>query len=324
MKKNYTFLIVALTLSSGANAQSPAQNLMPDGSHDMYLGLGVMSRPIYEGAEQSKRVVIPVMQMQWSNGIFLAGMSAGWHLSSQYKHEFGPLLSVEPSRTSSGVSNSILFPVSFPGSSGLGGNGSLTGDRASEDVIPNKSGNKLADLEKIRTRFLYGGFYNYQITSHLRQTNTLLFGAGNNQRGIRLSSDLRYQFKDVLPHHHFTIGLGLTAVNRPYADTYFGVNKSTLHSQVVFLDVLSSDQARTTTQSPSSQLPLSGVAHQSFNPRAGIKDVHADFFWNWSLSSSWLVTSKISVSQLVGSSSKSPIVERKTNVTVSSAIAYRF
>ena len=325
MKKIYTFLIVALTLSSSANAQSPAQNLMPDGSHDMYLGLGLMSRPLYEGAEKSKRVVIPVMQMQWSNGVFLAGMSAGWHLSNQYKHEFGPLITVEPNRNPSGVSNSIQFPNSFPGSALVGGNGSVAGDLADqENVGSNKSSNKLQDTDNIRTRLLYGTFYNYQIDNNVHQTNTLLFGAGNNRQGIRLSSDLRFQFKNVLPHHQFTVGLGLTAVNRSYAQTYFGVNKSALASQVIFIDYISADLARSATEELSNFRKLSDVANQDFKPRAGIKDVHADIFWNWSLSSSWLVTSKLSVSQLVGSSSKSPLVERKTNVTVSSAIAYRF
>ncbi len=291
MKKIYTILIAALSFSSSAYAQSPAQNLMPDGSHDMYLGFGVISRPIYEGAAHNKRVVIPVMQIQWSNGVFLSGMNAGWHLSNQFNHEFGPLISLEPNRTSSGTSNSIHTPSNI--SSGIVG--PLGGD-SFDFRIDNRSKNKLVGLDEIRTRLLYGGFYNLQISSNLRQTNTILFGAGNQQDGIRLSSDLRYRFKDVLPHHQFTVGLGVTFMNQAYAQTYFGVT----------------------------ELESSRSINEVYTPSAGLKNIHADFFWNWNLNSSWLVTTKMNISQFANSSKKSPLVERNNNVTVSTAIAYRF
>lgn len=336
MKKIYTFLIIALALTGGANAQSPAQNQMPDGSHDMYLGLGVMSRPLYEGAEKSKRVVTPVMQMQWSNGIFLAGMSAGWHLSNQYQHEFGPLISVEPSRTSSGVSNSIQFPTRFPESSLTGNNGSSLGNdfELGDANLSRNQLNKLENAEAIRTRLLFGGFYNYQITSNWRQSNTLLFGAGNNKQGIRLISDLRYQFKNGPAHHQFTVGMGVTTVNRAYANSYFGVkdNRVTVKDVITPIEinyVMTNPNGTVSSITESKPINLvlafpNSSTNKDFIPRAGIKDVHADIFWNWSLSSSWLLTSKLSVSKLVGNSSRSPLVERKTNVTVSSAIAYRF
>jgi outer membrane protein len=287
MNKIYTFLIAALTLSVTAHAQSPAQNLMPDGSHDMYLGLGVMSRPVYEGAEHKKANVIPVMQMQWSNGAFLAGMSAGWHLSNQFNHEFGPLISLEANRTSSGLSNSIQTPANLQSS--------VVGPGLS-DRAHFKASNKLLGLDDIRTRILYGGFYNYQLAENLRQTNTLLFGAGNNRQGLRLSSDLRYHVKDMFPHHQLTFGVGLTLVNQAYAQTYFGV----------------------------SDIEAGRSVNEQFTTKAGVKDIHADIYWNWNLNSSWLITSKMNLSQLINSAGRSPLVERKTNFTVSSAIAYRF
>jgi hypothetical protein len=49
---NKLFLL-ALTAGCGAAwAQTPATNPMPDGSRDMYIGLGVQSAPRYEGAGQ--------------------------------------------------------------------------------------------------------------------------------------------------------------------------------------------------------------------------------------------------------------------------------
>lgn len=286
MKKFYALFIATFFISGSAYAQSPAQNLMPDGSHDMYLGLGVLSRPLYEGANHTKRQAVPVLQMQWSNGVFVAGMSAGWHLSQQFDQEFGPIISVEPKRTANGTSNSGQMPADMS-------NGVLGSDKVGRFRIQE---NRLKGLDDIRTRMLFGGFYNYQLSSNLRQTNTLLFGAGNNQRGIRLSSDLRYHLKDALAHHQFTFGTGFTLVNQAYANSYFGV----------------------------SELEADRSINPSFSARAGIKDVHADIFWNWNLSSSWMLTSKLNLNRLVGESSNSPLVERKTNVSVSSAIAYRF
>lgn len=287
MNKTYLLLIATFGISSCAYAQSPAQNLMPDGSHDMYLGLGVLSRPLYEGANRTKRRMVPVMQMQWSNGVFVAGMSAGWHLSQTFDQEFGPIISLEPSRTASGTSGSIQ----------------VSGDSRNDVFFPesgvrNSSAqqNRLLGLDDIHTRLLVGGFYNYQLNSNLRQTNTLVFGAGNDQRGIRLSSDLRYHLKDALPHHQFTFGVGFTLINHAYANSYFGVSK------------LEADRS----------------VNSSYSAHAGIKDVHTDIFWNWNLNSSWMITSKLNVNRLVGENRNSPLIERKANVSVSSAIAYRF
>ena len=286
MKKITSILIAACTFSHAAYAQSPAQNLMPDGSHDMYLGLGVLSRPLYEGAASSKRVAVPVLQMQWSNGLFVAGMSAGLHMSNQYGHEFGPIIMLEPSRTPDGTSNTIQSPAY--------GQSSVVGPGLEQKYL--KQSNRLIGMENIRTRLLAGGFYNFHVSNNLCNTNTLVFGAGNNRQGIRLSSDLRYHFKDIARHHQLIVGVGLNLVNKAYADSYFGV----------------------------SEIEAGRSINPPFESRAGIKNIHAEAFWNWNLNASWLITSKLSLSQLVGSASKSPLVERKTNVYVSTALAYRF
>jgi outer membrane protein len=292
MKKLFTFILVCLSLSNVGHAQTPAQNLMPDGSYDTYLGLGVMLRPSYEGAEKNKRTIVPVMQVQWSNGAFISGMSAGWHLSQQPQQDFGPLIMLEPSRTPAGLSNSIEQPRNLQ-------NSGISSDFAG-DVGPEfnaaKTSNKLIGLENIQARLLIGAFYHYPLSQNLRQTNIVLFGAGNDRNGLRLSSDLRYSFPDLPAHHRVTLSIGLNVINQAYAQSYFGVSDA---------------EARRSL-------------NQSFQPKAGVKDVHLDAYWNWNLSSSWLLTSKMQLGQLVGSAGDSPLVERRTNFTVSSALAYRF
>jgi outer membrane protein len=284
MKKLFTFILTSLAFSNLGHAQTPTQNLMPDGSYDTYLGLGVVLRPSYEGAEKYKRALLPVMQVQWSNGAFISGMSAGWHLSQQPQQDFGPLIMLEPSRSPSGLSNSIDPPRNLQSS--------IVGS----EFDAAKTSNKLIGLDNIQARLLVGAFYHYPLSENLRQTNVILFGAGNDKNGLRLSSDLRYSFPDLPAHHRVTLGIGLNIVNQAYAQSYFGISDAEAKRSL----------------------------NRSFQPKAGVKDVHLDAYWNWNLSSSWLLTSKIQLGQLVGSTSDSPLVERRTNFTVSSALAYRF
>jgi outer membrane protein len=284
MKKLFTFILISLALSNVGQAQTPTQNLMPDGSHDMYVGLGAVLRPSYEGATKYKRAIVPVMQVQWSNGAFISGMSAGWHLSQQPQHDFGPLIMLEPSRTPSGLSNGINPP------------GILQGNFTGPEYDLVKTSNKLIGLDSIQARLLVGAFYHYPLTENLRQTNIIVFGAGNDKNGLRLSSDLRFRFSDLPAHHLVTLGIGLNIINQAYAQSYFGVSDAEARRTLI----------------------------RRFQAKAGVKDVHLDANWNWNLSSSWLLTSKIQLGQLVGSASDSPLVERRTNVTVSSALAYRF
>jgi outer membrane protein len=284
MKKLFTLFLVSLTFCAASFAQTPAQNLMPDGSYDMYLGMGLVLRPNYEGAEKHKKVALPVMQVQWSNGVFLSGMSAGWHLSEQPQQDYGPLIALEPSRSPSGLSNSIDSPRY------------LQSDAMGPTFGTAKTSNKLIGLDNIQARLMYGGFYHFSLSQNLRQTNTILFGAGNEKNGLRLSSDLRYSFPNLPAHHRITFGIGLNAVNQAYAQSYFGV----------------------------SDAEASRSLNRSFRPKAGIKDIHLETNWNWNFSSSWLLTSRMQLGQLVGSASDSPLVERRTSFTVSSALAYRF
>ena len=77
-------LVLVLAAACGAaSAQTPANNPMPDGSRDMYVGLGIVSTPEWDGARGRKERALPVLQVQWSNGVCVSGMSAGLHLSDR-------------------------------------------------------------------------------------------------------------------------------------------------------------------------------------------------------------------------------------------------
>ena len=276
-------LIVTTVLCDAALAQTPTANLMPDGSHDMYIGVGAVSRPRYEGSNDNRVSALPVLQVQWSNGIFIAGMSAGMHLSAQPDREFGPLLAFEAGRNVNGTGQSVACPRcdASPG---------ITGS------VTKLSGNKLEGMDDINPRVLLGGFYNFKLANNLRLTNSVLFGAGNDQQGLRWNSDLRYSLNDFALHHQVTVVLGASLANQAYNQAYFGVTRAE------FLRSL----------------------NRNYTASGGIKELHAELHWNWALSSSWLLTSALNVSRLNGGAAASPLVDNATGVTLSSALAYRF
>lgn len=297
-----TFVLLLAGICGAAGAQTPTTNPMPDGSRDMYVGLGASYSPRWDGAREHKTAALPVLQVQWSNGIFISGMSAGLHLSDNPAFEYGPLLTILPRRDESGLS---------------GGLGGVSGTKTNTDLVPGGgivpavkastgystwtkadalAADSLDGIEPIPTRVVAGAFFNYYLGQHVRLTNNVQYGAGRDRNGLRYTVDLQRVASEIAPHHSLSAAAGLSFVNGAYNDTYFGV-----HASVA--------------------APLVGV---DYKPGGGLKDVHANLRWNWSLSPSWMLTSLVHVSHLQGDAAKSPLVQRSTNTTVSTALAYRF
>ncbi|WP_342118386.1 MipA/OmpV family protein [Pseudoduganella sp. OTU4001] len=294
--RQYLFLALAGACSTVA-AQTPATNPMPDGSRDMFIGVGAQSVPRYEGADDNRTLPLPVMQIQWSNGIFVSGTSVGWHLSPSPSMEFGPLLAMSPRRDRDGLSLGI-------GSVGESSDGRafITGIRPG-GIVPGGSeapaengGNKLYYMDVVKRRVLYGGFFNYYLSPKLRLTNNLTYGGGKDRNGARLHTALQYMLEDIVPHHTVVLSAGVSVVNRANNETWFGITK---------------DEASRSTLS-------------FYRPDGGVQSVRASLRWNWALSPSWMLTSGLQVDRLAGDAKRSPLVDRATNVYISSALAYRF
>ena len=211
MAKFSALLLFCLSSLNIVYAQTPSNNLMPDGSRDLFIGLGAVSQPRYEGSRDTRVSALPVLQMQWSNGIFIAGMSAGMHLSEQAGQEFGPLLTIQGGRSVNGSGQGVSCPR-------CDAHPNISGPASPFD------GNKLAGMDDIDPRVLIGGFYNFQLANRLRLTNNLVFGAGNQRQGLRWNSDLRYSLEDFAAHHHLAISMGLSLGNQAYNQAFFGVS----------------------------------------------------------------------------------------------------
>lgn len=285
--------LLALTLAGlcgTVSAQTPATNLMPDGSHDMYIGLGAVSAPAYEGARERRRSALPVLQMEWSNGIFVSGLSAGMHLSRQPSMEFGPLLAVQRGRSESGSSRAVGGVEAGSGEFDLAPpDPGLEAKQAQADV------GRLSGMNDIDRRLEAGGFFNYYLTPQLRLTNNLLAGSGKERNGARWNLGVQYIVRPGA-HHSLSLAAGLTLVNRHYNETYFGVT-------------------------PEEEM---SSGNRAYAPSGGLKDVLLGARWNFAFAPAWILTSALQFARLQASAKDSPLVERPSSLTVSTALAYRF
>ena len=210
---NKLFALVLAVSGSAASAQTPTTNPMPDGSRDMYAGLGVVSAPRYEGADSSRTRALPVLQVQWSNGVFVSGMSAGMHLSQQPLVEFGPLLNLHPRRNESGTGGKI---------------GEVTAGTSFTPgpVMQRMSSNRLSGMEEIKVRAEVGGFFNVYLAPEWRLTSSVLGGAGNDRNGVRAELGIQRLAVEIAQHHTVSVSAGFTFVNSAYNRAYFGVSPS--------------------------------------------------------------------------------------------------
>jgi len=240
-------------------------------------------QPRYEGADDSRTRALPLLQVEFSNGIFLSGMNAGWHLSQQPGLEYGPLLGVHPGRDERGTGGKIggvnegLIPPFATGT-----------DKGFE-------GNRLAGLADVDAHVTAGGFVNWYLRPDLRVNNTVQYGAGGN--GLVWEASVQKLAVGALDSpHRVSLSLGFTAVNRHYNDAFFGV--------------------------PKESAALTGL--EAHRPDGGVKDVFIGARWNWALSPSWIVSSSARVSRLSGDARRSPLVERTSQFSISTGLAYRF
>lgn len=315
----YKLCVLALAGACGAaHAQTPAINPMPDGSRDMYVGLGAQYAPRYEGARERRTTAMPMLQVQWSNGIFISGMSMGMHLSTSPSVEYGPLVALAPGRDASGTK---MFRIGTVGDNAGNPGGPSTwlpdpvdglpppagtiedvkegrvDDGGGDGITPDNTINLLDGVHTLKRRVLYGGFANFYLAPQLRLTTNALYGAGNGRHGLRMHVAVQHLQQDIAPHHTLALSAGVTLVNRAYNMAYFGVTAE--------------------------EADIYGI-NAEYHPGGGIEDVRAGARWNWALSPTWMTTTGLQVSRLVGDARKSPLVERSTNVSVSTALVYRF
>lgn len=290
-----TLLALSLAGACGAVvAQTPANNPMPDGSRDMYLGVAASYAPLYLGGAERRVRALPLIQMAWSNGVFVSGLNAGMHLSRRPTFEYGPLLSIHTGRDNDGGSvDAGGVSDAFSSASGrIGGEESELGGLG-EARLPVLG---MAGMPRVKARLQGGFFANFYLDPTLRFTNSVLYGAGNDRKGLAWSLGLQHTALHITERHRITFGVGATVVNREHNASFFGVTRD---------EEFSSGFTRYTAGS-------------------GVRDLSLNMGWNWALSPAWMVASTVRVTRLRGEARFSPLVERPTSINLATGLAYRF
>ncbi|MDT9000660.1 MipA/OmpV family protein [Paucibacter sp. APW11] len=297
MNKLLTCLFL-ISLGPWAGAQTPLFEPMPEGSHDAFVGLGLASRPSYEGSGLKRWQLEPVVQAAWASGFFISGTQAGWRLSdladdttdagrgaARWGHwEWGPLLSLRPGRNAQGRG----WFVDSPGAIGALGNDV-------SNLAPPR-GSLLQELDPISTQLEAGAFLNLRIGAQWRLSQSLLAGKGRDATALRWSVDLQYALPAPAPHHSLSWSAGGSWSNAGYNRSSFGIT--------------------------SAEALRSGLA--SYTPGQGLSELRTQLRWNWALSPQWLLSTALQLSSLQGPARSSPLVERARSAAVSSALVYRF
>ncbi|MGV7207888.1 MipA/OmpV family protein [Oxalobacteraceae bacterium A2-2] len=229
--------------------------MMPDGSRDMYVG-AALATSSSAAADATRPVVLrPLLQVEWSNGVFVSSVgAAGWHLSQTAGVEYGPLL----------LSTNARDP---------GDNRRLRGSHAISGSLD------------------AGGFFNYYLGDSARLRSSMVYDTS--AHGVRGELGVQKSWAELAPHHSVSLYASLALASDPVMRERYEVRRD-----------------------------AGGV--RDYRPDGGVAALAAGANWNWSLSSQWLLASGVTATRLGSGPAGSPVVERRTYVTWSTGLAYRF
>lgn len=111
MRAARSVLLPLLLAAAGQAGAQSAVSLMPEGSREGRFGFAYGEAWKTQGSRQREAMLAPWLSMEWSNGFFVDGLSAGWKLSEDQHFQYGPLLSF--SRRAQGVGGTQPAPGGF-------------------------------------------------------------------------------------------------------------------------------------------------------------------------------------------------------------------
>lgn len=186
MNKFHAPLLLLLAACGPTLADESAALMMPDGSRDMYVGAAFTGRSAVADGQKRAAVLQPLLQVQWSNGVFVSASGvAGMHLSATPGVEYGPLLA---------ASNA----------------------RAPEDSW------RLRGTRRIEGSPDVGGFYGYYLGEAARVTSNLLYDTS--ARGWRGQFSLQKTLPSLAAHHTVTLSAGVSLVSGAVMDERYAVS----------------------------------------------------------------------------------------------------
>lgn len=169
---NKLFPILLLPLCGLALAEDNDIAMMPDGSRDMYVGMALTSRSAAEAGEPHRLSLRPLLQVEWSNGIFASANGVvGMHLSNGGPVAYGPLLAASNSRDPSESRR-------------------LRGSHAIDGSVD------------------AGGYFDYYLGYNTRLGSSIMYD--RSARGWRGEFGVQKSWNDLAPHHTLSVSAGVS------------------------------------------------------------------------------------------------------------------
>ena len=143
--------------------------------------------------------------------------------------------------------------------------------------------------------FQGGAFWSFMFTREIHLGSRLLHGGGTNAGGLqlRLGADVSYRLGS---HDALTLSPGLTLANGDFMRSTYGVS------------------AR--------QAQLDGLP--AYDAKAGVRSIGLDIDWGSELSTKFTLDTGLSLSRLVGHAAHSPLIARRNDATLFTALSYHF
>lgn len=188
--------LIVLLASSPCFAQTPYNAMMPDGSRDTYVGFALVSRPTVDDNTGSRETVLfPLLQVRWSNGIFVSGLdTVGMHLSDTPGVEYGPVLHRQFGRSAG-------------------------------------SNPRLAGSDEINDSHNVGGFFNYDLWQNFRFISEVI--ATTDAPGTLLDVGVQKKMPSFAAHHTVSLSAGATFSDSAYALHHYGVRPNSTTGNAV-------------------------------------------------------------------------------------------
>ena len=150
------------------------------------VGAAVIAGRKYQGSDERRTLVVPLLDYQWKNGWFAGTTNGvGYNFSRRPDMDYGVRLTADLGRKES-------------------------------------RSNALRGLGDVDLRPEIGVFYNYAVSPSLALTSSLRYGAGNDRNGLVVDVGAAYSMALA---SQWRLGLGVAAsyANANYTQSYFGV-----------------------------------------------------------------------------------------------------
>ena len=178
-------------LQSHAHAQmfsSVQLHAAPPGRDGGLTGIAVLTMPQYQGAKETRKLIVPVLDYQWANGWFAgASNGIGYNFSKDASIDFGARLTAD------------------------------IGRKESRSKV-------LQGMGEVKEKAELGAFFNVNPNQNISLTSSARYGSGGDSKGLVV--DLGISFVEM-PNANLRVGggVGVSVANANYMQSFLGVTK---------------------------------------------------------------------------------------------------